>query len=225
MSQLYIYDGIVAPGKGWRINRSSIVPSRTQNFYHRRRVQPKTETRVTLSTHRVNQSLWGHFDGLTLPFPTFVRYLYRDWPNAWSYGSATILLDKGILDQSPEDHHATNIARAVFLAHYTPQVIILLLGLQSKAHDQAHQRSAAGLLLHRIPDSKSTGIPTWKRVGLLIWSIEPERLEAEATKSNTPYKLLANCLGTLDAPGKICKHLPYLTGDDTGWTHQSGLYG
>ncbi|KAL8791210.1 MAG: hypothetical protein Q9213_000167 [Squamulea squamosa] len=70
LSQMHFYGGVVAPGKGWRFDRTSTMPSKTQTFYHRRKVKPKISSRATLSTGMLDASLWGYFSGLTLIIPS-----------------------------------------------------------------------------------------------------------------------------------------------------------
>lgn len=227
LSQMYIYQGKVEPRKGWRLARCSIVPSESKVFYHRKRAQPTVENRATLSCQRLEASLWGKFSGPMISFRVFAQRLLHDWPNAWSYGGATILLDKEILDECPEEYRATNLSRAAFLAPYTPEVTILLLGLQSelKSEGEKGRRSAVGLLLHRSSDlalKTATEPDIWKRVGLFIWSVDSERLEEESIRSNEPFKLLAK---SIENSKTITKHLPYLKGEGPEWKDASGLYG
>ena len=223
MSQMYINEGEVEPSTGWRLNRDSIVPWGTKAFYHRKRAQPAVERRVSLSCERVNGSLWGKFSGPTMPFRQFAQRLLQDWPNAWSYGSATLHLDNSILKECPQDHRETSLARAAFLAHQIPEVTILLLGLQPEPKDKVEhgQASAVGLLLR--PRLSTIG-ETWERVGLFIWRIGSERREEEASRTDEPYKLLAKSLeqGSLK---KITKDLPYLKCEGADWKLVSGLFG
>ncbi|KAL9041440.1 MAG: hypothetical protein Q9180_001277 [Flavoplaca navasiana] len=237
MSQMHVFEGAVTAGKGWRFNRSSVMPKKTQSFYHRKRAKPEIQSQVILSTIEEDGSLWGSFSGLTISFRVFVKHLMRHWPNAWSYGSATLLLDKEELDSYPKQYRATSLGRAAFLAQFGPAITILLLGLQSGARrpGETESRSAVGLLLRRRADPISEYISAppkpWQRIGLLIWSIEQERQRVESVWSNEPYKLLAKSLHeTLYAPegegqDYITKYLPILTGDDSSWKCESGLFG
>lgn len=227
LSQMYIYQGQVEPTKGWRLNRSSIVPSESKVFYHRKRAQPTVECRASLSCQQFEGSLWGRFSGQMISFRVFAQRLLRDWPNTWSYGGGTVLLDKEILDGCPEEYRKTSLSRATFLAPYTPEVSVLLLGLQSepKSEGERGRRSAVGLLLHRFSGLESnvaTEFETWKRVGLFIWSIDSERPEAEAIHSNEPLKLLAEFLENLKT---TTKYLPYLKGEGPEWKNTRGLFG
>ncbi|CAD6584681.1 MAG: hypothetical protein ASARMPREDX12_001727 [Alectoria sarmentosa] len=227
LSQMHIYQGKVEPSKGWRLNKSSIVPPVSKVFYHRKRAQPAVESRATLSCQQSDASLWGRFSGPTISFRVFAQRLLHDWPNAWFYGGATVLLDREILDRCFVDHRATDLSRAAFLAHHTPEVTILLLGLQTepKREGEKGRRSAVGLLLHRFSDlemKSTTRLESWKRVGLFIWSIDSERPEEEATRSNEPFKLLAESLRNLKT---TIKHLPYLKGEGPEWKDASGLFG
>ena len=230
MSQMYINEGKVEPSKGWRLNRKSIVPSGSKYFYHRKRAQPAVERCVSLSCQRVYGSLWGRFSGLTMPFRLFAWRLLQDWPNAWSYGSATLHLDRSILEESPKDHRATSLSRAAFLAHHTPEVIILLLGLQPEPPKKAEyiRASAVGLLLRPRPSNLITNEPTtgktWERVGLFIWRIDSERREEEASRTEEPYKILARSLDQVSSK-TLVKDLPYLKGGSPDWKYISGLFG
>ena len=137
-----------------------------------------------------------------MSFRLFAQRLSHDWPNAWNYSGATVLLDRGILDQCPEKNRAMSLSRDAFLAPYTPEVIILLLGsqLELKAEGYRGHRSVIGLLLHRYPQSElniKTALKIWKRVGLFIWSVNSERPEEEAIRSENPLRLLARYLDSL----------------------------
>lgn len=231
MSQMYTNKGKVEPSKGWRLNRNSIVPSGSKNFYHRKRAKPAVERCVRLSCQRVNGSLWGRFSGPTMLFRRFAGRLLQDWPNAWFYGSATLHLDRSILDECPHDHRATGLSHAAFLARHTPEVTILLLGLQPepKEKEEHHQASAVGLLLRPrsssdlITNQPTTG-NTWERVGLFIWRIVSERWEEEASRTDEPYKLLANRVAQ-GSSKTLVKDLPYLKGGGPDWKYSSGLFG
>ena len=156
-------------------------------------------------------------------FRAFAQLLLQDWPNAWSYGTATLLLDRSILEECRQDHRATSLSRAAFLAHHTPEVTILLLGLQPEPKDKAeHGRaSAVGLFLRPPSSNLSTEEPTkektWERVGLFIWSIVSERWEGEASRSDGPYELLAESLGSSKTLKTLVKDLPYLKGGGPDW--------
>ena len=228
MSQMYINEGQVEPSKGWRLNKDCIVPSPSKSFYHRKKAQPAVERRVMFSCQRVNGSLWGRFTGPTMRFRAFAQRLLRDWPNAWSYGSATLLLDRTILEECRQDHRATSLGRAAFLVHHSPEVTILLLGLQPEPKEKPeHGRaSAVGLLLRprlsNFSKEEPTTGETWERVGLFIWSILSARSEEEAIRSDEPYKLLAK---SLESSKTLVKNLPYLKGVGPDWKYTSGLFG
>lgn len=230
MSQMYINEGKVEPSKGWRLNRNSIVPSGSKAFYHRKRAQLAVERCIRLTCQRRNGSLWGVFLGATMLFRLFHRRLLQDWPNAWFYGSATLHLDRNILEEFPHNHRTTGYSRAALLARHTPKVTILLLGLQPDPKKKAdhYQASAVGLLLRPRPSDLITNEPTtekiWERVGLFIWRIVSERWEEEACRTKEPHKLFADSLGRGNLK-TLVKDLPYLKGKDPDWKYTSGLFG
>lgn len=155
------------------------------------------------------------------------QQITHDWPNVWILRDASVLLDRDILNECPEDRHKTSTSRASFLAHYRPEVAVLLLGLQTepKRQDEASSRLAVGLLLHPLLDldlTRPASIQVWKRVGLFIWNTGSERSEVEGIRSDTPFKLVSSMLENLRT---TFKHLPYLKGDSPERKHASGLFG
>lgn len=228
MSQLFLHQSSYLPGKGWRISRHSIVPSAAKKFHSHKHTRPTIEHRAVLSTHSWNKTLWGRFSGPMIPFSVFAKQLLRDWPNAWHWGGARVLLDQIILDNLPETHRSSDLSRAAFLVgQHKPEVSILLLGSQSQPQPKVDKgpRSAVGLLLHHLPKDVSAianDLKIWNRLGLFIWSIESTRSEEEAVRSEKPFRLLAASLDNLNV---LSKDLPYLNGHGPDWRHISGLYG
>ena len=150
-SQMHVFQSRVKMGHGWRLGRSSTVPSDFKRIYHPRRTQPEVLQCTALSRRKLGKSLWGRFYGPTASFQAFAKCLARDWPNAWAWGSAFVLLDKEMLDECPVSHRATDHSRSAFLASCSPDVRILLLGLQPERMSiSVRDRTlAVGLLLRR----------------------------------------------------------------------------
>ena len=230
MSQMHVFQRRVKMGKGWRLGRSSTVPSEFKRIYQPKRAQPKVQQCATLSCQKLGKSLWGRFYGPTASFRAFAKYLVRDWPNAWTYGSAIVLLDRVMLDECPVSRRETSLSRSAFLACYNPEVKILLLGLQPERESMSSRDRtlAVGLLLRRrpLPLVLEHGIELgpWQRIGLFIWDTSSTRAEEEAIHSAEPYKLLAASLEN-NNNATVVKDLHYLKGVGVLWNNDSGLFG
>ena len=228
MSQMYVYQRRVKLGKGWRLNRDSAVPTESKHIYHHKRTQPELQHCAALFCQTFSGSLWGRFRGPTASFRAFARFLVRDWPNAWSYGSAMVLLDREMLDECPASKRTTSLSRAAFLASCTPEITILLLGTQLEREEMSvrDRTLSVGLLLRRRPLAivlkHGIELGTWQRIGLFLWDTSSERSEEEAIRSAEPYKLLANSLSNTTT---VVKDLHYLKGAGQLWNNASGLFG
>ena len=224
-SQMHIHQGRVEPSKGWRFDKNSITPSVCKVFHHRKQTQPKIEIRVTLACQRLDGSLWGRFSGLTIPFRVFGQRFSHHRPNEIFYGGTSILLDREYLDKCPKGDLATMSSRAAFLESFTPEVTVLLLGMQSgpRSGSLKDGRFAVGLLLHQrssLESDVTTQVTIWKRIGLFQWNTDSETLEEEATRVKETFKLLA------EANAKTTtKTLSYLKGQGSEWKKKSGLFG
>ena len=232
LSQMHIFTTSVPPGKGWRFTRSSIVPDLSKSFYHRKHTKPEVEALATLSAECFGGSFWGTFQGRTTTFNAFTECLLRDWPNSWFYGSASIYLDDGTLnecealDENASKHGCLHIARAVWLKKHRSDTIILLLGLQmdDEAAKSGAKRLAVGLLMSPLnnPGPRALeGVQLWQRIGIFIWCIDPVRYRGEAERGDPVHWLLEYLL----TGEEVTKELPYLVGNDFMWGHSSGWFG
>ncbi|KAG8527272.1 uncharacterized protein KY384_008016 [Bacidia gigantensis] len=214
-SQLHIFNGPVALGKGWRINETSTIPDKCRQFYHPKRLQQDIHPTAVLSTHNLNNDIWGIFEGRTIPFRLFARQLLRDWPNTWELGNATVQLDYSLIPHC-------------WLTQDRPDLKILLLGIQilSAANDEAREGWAVGMLLNpttRPTRSEPSGPVRWTRVGLTIWSINDTRPKIESVgKGHLWAGLKEHISGEKES---VTKRLDYLVGEGLVWKIESGLYG